>query len=160
MKKAVLFSIVLVIIHLKGLAQTITATSGFNTSLPATSVSEAGSNYSTTATSAVNQTLISLRAAAGVFTFTISVHKIDTDWNSGLSVWVQRTGTGTGGGTLSTTGGSTYQQITNSSQFFFSGVLGTNRRRNNIPIQYQIRGASVLLPVKTYTTTVVYTISN
>jgi hypothetical protein len=32
--------------------------------------------------------------------------------------------------------------------------------KNNVPIQYRIQGASVLLPVKTYTTTVVYTISN
>ncbi|MBL7814150.1 MAG: hypothetical protein JNL70_04015 [Saprospiraceae bacterium] len=146
-------------------AQSIAASPGWSVSVPANTITEAGSDYSANATSAINQTLVSLTMPGGVFgaNFTVSVHKIDTDWHSNLSLWVQRTGTGTGNGLFSAsiTGGASFLQLTSSPQTFYTGTTGfLGSTRNNVPIQYEIRGISVLIPVKTYSTTVVYTISN
>jgi hypothetical protein len=90
----------------------------------------------------------------------VNVHRIDTDWNSNLSLWVQRTGNGTGGFLGSIAGGLAFIQLTTTPQLLYSGNIGFAAGRNNVPIQYQIRGLSVLIPVKTYTITVVYTVSN
>ncbi len=160
MKKAIFLPISL-IFNIEIVAQTITASPSWSVAIPATTITEAGSNYATNVMSAVDQTLIDLRAANNIFTFTISVHKLDTDWDNTLSVWVQRTGEGisSGGGTVSTSGGLTYQQVTNSTLYFFSGTLPNNRRRRDVPIQYEIRGLSVLIPVKTYSTSIIYTVS-
>lgn len=163
--KKTLFLILFALCHFVGKSQSITASPGWNISVPASTITEAGSNYTTNATSAINQTLVSLTMSGGLFgtTYTVRVHKIDTDWNSNLSLWVLRTGDGTGnaffGGNI--TGGTTFTQLTSAPQTFYSGSTGFfGSSRNNVPIQYEIRGLSVLLPVKTYSTTVVYTISN
>lgn len=165
MKKTV-FLILFALYHLIGTAQTITASPGWNVSIPANTVTEAGSNYTTNATSAINQTLVSLSISGGLFgtTYTVSVQKMDTDWHSNLSLWALRTGDGTGNGIFilgTITGGTTFTQLTNAPQTFYTGTTGLlGSSRTNVPIQYEIRGLSVLLPVKTYATTVVYTISN
>jgi hypothetical protein len=146
-------------------AQTITASPGWSQSVPANTITEAGNNYTSPITSATNQTLVSFSLPSGLFgtTYTVSIHKIDATWHTNLSLWAQRTGTGTGGGLFATgtiAGGTSYIQLTNSPQVFFSGATGIlSSGRSNIPIQYQVQGVSVLLPVRTYTTTVVYTVS-
>jgi predicted metal-dependent phosphotriesterase family hydrolase len=141
------------------LAQTISASPGWTASVPATRITEAGRNYTTNVTSARTQTRINLLTATGIFTYTVSVHKVDTDWNNTLTLWVRRTGNGTGtGGTI--TGGTAYQQITNTTRSFFRGTVGTSRQRTNITVQYEIRNLSVTIPVKTLTTTLVYTLSD
>lgn len=143
----------------KPFAQSITASPGWNLSVASGTITEAGNNYSGSFSSATNQTLVS--CTTGFFAnYTVSVHKIDTDWNTSLSLWVQRTGTGTGGFLSSISGGTSYIQLTNSPQVLYTGNMFFGTSRNNVPIQYQIQGLSVLLPVKTYTTTVIYTITD
>ena len=146
-------------------AQTISASPGWNISIPASTITEAGNNYTTNATSAVNQTFVNFTIPGGYrTTYTVKIHKVDSDWHSNLSLWAQRTGSGTENyfilhGTIAN--GATFIQVTSSPQTFFMGTLVLfATRRTNIPIQYEIRGISVLLQVKTYSTTVVYTISN
>lgn len=141
-------------------AQTISASPGWSYSVPSGTITEAGTNYSISPTSAANQTLISMAGFSIFETYAVTVHKIDTDWNGALSLQVQRTGTGSNGFFGSTNGGAAYITLTNSPQAFFNGNIGFANSKNNVPIQYRIQGASVLLPVKTYTTTVVYTVSN
>lgn len=164
--KKIIFLAILLLSSFMGRTQTITASPSWNISVPANTITEAGNNYTTNITSAASQTLVSFSVSAGLFggNYTVSVHKIDSDWHSNLSLWTQRTGAGTGSGWFSSgtiTGGLTFVQLTNAPQTFFSGSTGIlSSGRTNIPIQYEIRGVSVLLPVKTYTTTVVYTISN
>jgi hypothetical protein len=156
----IFLNILLLFCYLGANSQTITASPGWSYSVPAGTITDAGLNYSISPASAASQTLVSIAGFVIFDSYTVSVNKVDTDWNSGLSLQVQRTGTGTTGFFGSTNGGSAYITLTNSPQVFFSGNIGFANSKSNVPIQYQILGASVLLPVKTYTTTVVYTVSN
>ena len=86
--------------------------------------------------------------------------KSDTSWDSRLIITARRTGTGTGSTNFSTTNGTTSQTITNTPTYFFETRPGSGTAVSNIPIQYLITGYTVLLPVKAYTTTILYTVTN
>jgi hypothetical protein len=138
-------------------AQTISINSGSTWSVPslASTITKAGKNYEHTEISGPSQTLLKVNALIG---WSITAHLSTTsNWDSSLKLYVQRTGSGTGIAILS--GGLTYIQLSSTPQPFFSGLLNLLAHRDNIPIQYKIEGLSVTLPVKTYTTTVMYTIS-
>jgi len=138
-------------------AQTISINSGTTWSIPSLSstITKAGKNYEHIETSSASQTLLKVNA---VLAWSISAHLSTTsNWDSSLKLSVQRTGNGTGIAIL--TGGTTYIQLTSHPQTFFNGLLNLTASRDNIPIQYKIEGLSVTLPVKTYTTTVTYTVS-
>jgi hypothetical protein len=160
MKKIVLF-IASLLCCFVAKSQRISVNTGWSVSIPVGTITEAGNDYSTSVTSPISQTLIDFKTG-GASSYTISVQKVDIDWHPNLSVWVQRNGDGSGSGglTVPMTGGTTFIQVTNTPQIFFFDASGASHNRNNVPIQYRILGYSVLLPVKTYTTTVVYTISN
>ncbi|GGM95293.1 hypothetical protein GCM10010967_30890 [Dyadobacter beijingensis] len=138
-------------------AQTFVINSGTSWSIPslASTITKAGKNYEHIETSSASQTLVKVNALLG---WTVTAHLSSTsNWDSALKLSVQRTGNGTGIAILS--GGTTYIQLTSTPQTFFTGLLNLTAHRDNIPIQYKIEGLSVTLPVKTYTTTVTYTIS-
>jgi hypothetical protein len=138
-------------------AQTISINSGTTWSIPTLSstITKAGKNYEHIETSSASQTLLKVNALIG---WSISAHLSTTsNWDSSLKLYVQRTGNGTGIAIVS--GGTTYMQLSSTPQVFFTGLLNLLAHRDNIPIQYKIEGLSVMLPVKTYTTTVTYTIS-
>lgn len=138
-------------------AQTISINGGTTWSIPTLSstITKAGKNYEHIETSGTSQTLLKVNA---VLAWSITAHLSTTsNWDSSLKLSVQRTGNGTGIAIL--TGGTTYIQLTSTPQAFFSGLLNLTASRDNIPIQYKIEGLSVMLPVKTYTTTVTYTVS-
>lgn len=141
-------------------AQSITITngaSGSTWSIPTLSsvITKAGKNYEHIETSGVSQTLLKVNSA---LLWGVSIQQSGTsNWDTSLKIFVKRTGDGTGGAIIS--GGATYMQLTSSNQSFFSGLLGLGFSRDNIPIQYKIEGLSVLLPAKTYTTTILYTVT-
>ena len=138
-------------------AQTISINSGNTWSVPTLSstITKAGKNYEHVETSSASQTLFKVNA---LLAWSISAHLSSTsNWDSSLKLYVQRTGSGTGIAIV--TGGTTYMQLTTTPQLFFSGLLNVLAHRDNIPVQYKIEGLSVMLPVKTYTTTITYTIS-
>ena len=142
-------------------AQTITATGGWSYTFG--TVNEAGSNLSTTAiSSAINQTIIDFSGFSKNASFTVRVHKSDIDWNASLVLSVVRTSNGTGGTSTTISGGTTPIALTSTAQVYFSGNVGNSPTRGitGINNQYQITGQTVLIPAKTYTTNVVYTISN
>lgn len=138
-------------------AQTLSINSGTTWSVSSLSstITKAGKNYEHIETSSASQTLFRVNAAIA---WSITAHLSTTsNWDSSLKLYVQRTGNGTGIAIV--TGGTTYMQLTATPQLFFSGLLNVFANRDNIPVQYKIEGLSVMLPVKTYTTTVTYTIS-
>nr|WP_295922676.1 hypothetical protein [uncultured Dyadobacter sp.] len=156
MKKIVLFYITCLFVT-GASAQSVTVINGTNVwSIPTLSstITKAGKNYEHIETSSASQTLIRVTS---LLIWTVSAHMSTSNWDSSLKLSVQRTGNGTGLAILS--GGTTYMQLTSSPQQFFSGALNLGGNRDNIPIQYKIEGLSVTLPVKTYTTTITYTIS-
>ncbi len=142
-------------------AQSISIVGTWSVNIASNTLSEAGTDYGGTVTSSPSQSFISLSGLAWLGSYSVSVRKTDVIWDSSLSLKVRRTGTGTfTGWSSSITGGETFITLTNVNQTFFTGSNFINTVRNNIPIQYEIGGISVLLPVRSYSTTVVYTVSN
>ncbi len=141
-------------------AQSITANTGWTYTFG--TVNEAGSNLSATAiASSTSQTVIAFSGFTPNSTYTVRVHKSDIDWNASLVLSILRTSNGTGGsGGASISGGSTSFALTGTPQVYCSGNIGIGTGRTGINNQYRITGQTVLIPAKTYTANVVYTISN
>jgi hypothetical protein len=139
--------------------QTVSATGTTWNASPA-SITEAGNNYTSTITSAANQSRITVSVGLALLTtWEVFVHKEDVTWNSNLTVWIRKTGDGTGIltpvlGTISPNGTTSFMQLAVSNQSIFSGFSN----RFDVPIQYEIRGVSVLIPVSTYSCTIVFTV--
>lgn len=133
-----------------------------------TAISTTGSDYSPSSlTSAANQTLITASGLGSLLvakSYRISVSRTNTDWHNNLILTARRTGAGTPSflGAVSASGGTTAQTITNISTAFFtinvSFLSLGGISLSNIPIEYSLSGISVILPVKTYSTTITYTI--
>lgn len=160
MKKIFFLTLCLFVIN-QCFTQTLIVTGGWTSTLASTSITEAGLNYPTAdIASAVNQSLIEVNSAKNTVAF-VSIQKSDTSWDAGLIILALRTGIGVGSNNFSTTGGTTPLAITNVPQRFFEVSVGSGSSKvSNIPIQYLIRGFTVLMPVRTYTTTIIYTVSN
>jgi hypothetical protein len=134
-----------------------------------TAITTTGSDYSGSLTSAANQTLITASGLGSLLAaknYRISVSRTDANWHNNLVLTARRTGGGNPSflGILSASGGTTAQTITNLSTAFFTINVGFlslglgNASLSNIPIEYTLSGISVVLPVKTYSTTITYTI--
>ncbi|WAC14698.1 hypothetical protein [Dyadobacter pollutisoli] len=160
MKKYTLLFLIL-IVGASGFCQTI----AISTSTPAggtwsvtslsSSLTSAGSNYTHVEESSASHTMLKVTA---LLLYSVSAHQnVTSNWDSSLLLSIKRTGNGTGSGTIAN--GTDYIQLTTSPQTFFTGSLGLGLSRDNIPVQYKITGLSVMLPVKTYTTTIQYTIT-
>ncbi|AWV97396.1 hypothetical protein [Arcticibacterium luteifluviistationis] len=141
------------------------------TSIDANSVIEPGTDYASDfhIESEINQNTIDvsplLSAIVPLFGWRISVSRNYENWHPALNLSVRRSGNGTGYAIIrvlqsdinpSISGGNTYQVIPPApeSAEFFSGKA----KYRDIPIQYKLSGLSVLIPTKTYSTDVTYTI--
>jgi len=129
-------------------------------SVSETDITEAGSDFSGTYTSAANQILVNIpHSNNGNFNYDVHIQKQDIDWHTDLDLYVRRTGSGNGAGNGNGNGfvqlGTNYQLVTSTNQFFFKG----RKKRQDIPIQYEIRNVSVLMPAKSYETTIIYTVT-
>lgn len=132
----------------------ITATGSWSKTLTSADVPDAGTDITGTHTSASNQVLIDVEwPQKSNYRYRVTVRKSDVSWNASLLLYVKRTGNGTGQRTIS--GGTSYILLSSTNQTFFTG----NRDRFNVPIQFQITGVSVLIPAQTYSTTVIYTVT-
>lgn len=109
----------------------------------------AGSDLIDTYESASNTVAIDIIAPTN---WRVDVKKSDTNWHANFQLYVRRTSDGSGSGSIS--GGTSYQEITDTDQSFFNGTLD----RSNITGQLKLTGVSVQIPVDTYTTTVYYTV--
>lgn len=123
---------------------------------------EAGSDFTGIYTSDLAQVYLSATTtkAKGNFNWSVSIHKEDSNWDASMNISARRTGSGlssgngNGGGLIQ--GGSNFQQLNSIPTSFFSGKKG----RLDIPIQYQIDNVSVLIPSGTYSTTIVFTLTD
>ncbi len=141
-------------------SQTLAVSGGWTSTLATSNITEAGNNYPNgSLISATNQTSMTVNSASNSVAY-IYIQKSDTSWDSRLIISARRTGTGSGSGGFSSTNGTTLQTITNIPQYFFEIRTGIGTQVSNIPIQYYITGFTVLLPVKAYTTTLLYTVTN
>jgi hypothetical protein len=137
----------------------ITLSGSWNYNIASSALLEAGNDFSTTTyQSATNQVLLNITNSPKPnrnFVWRIDVRKSDISWNANLILSARRTGNSIplSGGSI--TGGLAFQAITNSNQTFFSG----RKSVSDIPIQYQITGASVLIPAQTFSTTIIYTVT-
>ncbi len=119
--------------------------SDFEAELP-----EAGSDIAATYTTRQALINLSLRSFGN---YRITVRQEDTNWDSQLGFYVRRTGNGSGRGSIF--GGTNFLKLDSFDQVFFEGFY----TRSNIPIQYEFRNLSVLVPADGHTSAVIYTIT-
>ncbi len=142
-------------------------TGNWNYIIPANDIIEAGNDFSGTYASAANQISASIYLNGGWlgfwwnyfinYSWQVEVTKLDIDWDPNILIYIRRTGNGAGyGGGNYISGGNSYMQLTNANQQFFQGA----QARMNVPVQLQLRDISVTMPAKTYSTTIVYTITS
>jgi hypothetical protein len=155
--KTILFSITFLLSGFCVKAQSINAIGSWSVSVPSNTISEAGNDYNMNLTSMSNQTILDINVPLTTTSWRVDVNKQDSFWNNSLTLWIRKTGDGVGvaGSSIAPIGTIPFFQLANMGQAFFSGV----KNYVGIPIQYEIRGLSVLIPASTYNTTVVYTIT-
>jgi len=158
MKKSILLIGILLLLLPEAEAIDINATGGWTETIDAADLTAgAGSDLTTTYTSATNATLITIINCTGsTDNWRVDVRRLDINWSASFTLRVRRTNTGTagsGGGSCCTGGGS-FMNITTTDQTFFSG----RGNRNNVACRYRLLGMSINIPPATYSTTVIYTI--
>ena len=84
-------------------------------------------------------------------TWEVEISKSDATWPSQVNIYARRTTDGTGDGTI--TGGTTYQEITDIDEPFFSGTDD----RTNVKVQIKLEGVTVGMNLDDYDTTISYT---
>jgi hypothetical protein len=132
-------------------AANITITGSWSRTISASDLTGgAGSNLTATYTSATNQVLMGVTTT--LTNWRVDVLRIDSTWNASFVLSIRRTGSGTGTGSVS--GGTSYLTILTTSQTFVTG----SGNLSSIPLQERLGGVSVSIPVATYTTTIQYTV--
>jgi hypothetical protein len=139
-------------------SQEVSVSGNWSLTIDATDLqSGAGSDLIDTYESNTNQVYVSVTKSGGFFSnwyWRVDITKTDGNWPSDFHLDVRRSSDGFGfGGSIS--GLTSYQEIVNSFPPYFTG----NRNRYFIGMQYRLRGVSVQIPPDTYTTTVVYTVT-
>lgn len=113
----------------------------------------AGSDLASTYESASNQASITISGTGGnTDAWRVDVRRTDGTWHANFTLSVQRTGDGSGAGSIS--GGTAYQAITTTDASFFSGAGD----RSGITVQFKLQGMSVQVAPATYSTTITYTV--
>jgi len=117
-------------------------------------LTEAGNDYVGTYLSDINATYIKIAAANQTIDYKVVIHREDSaDWDTRLDLQIKRISISVNG----STGGLTFTSIPAN---FDKDFYYTKGKNNTDKIQFQIKGISVLLPAKVYTTTVVFTVMN
>jgi len=129
----------------------ITATGGWTEVIDAGDlVSGAGSDLQSVYESATDATILDVTPAFDFYD--VYVRRSDTNWSGDFSLYIKRTGDGTGAGSISF--GASYKEVTTVDTKFFSGYMS----RTGIPIQYKLSGMSVNIAPDSYSTTIIFTI--
>lgn len=134
------------------LAGDIYATGGWTRTIDASDLTAgAGSDLAASYESASDATDLETSVAGN---YRVDVRRNVGSWDGALSLYVKRTSDGTGSGSVS--GGTAYQEVTITSQEFFTGSLS----RTDVHVQYQVDGLSIDVDPDTYATMVSYTITD
>lgn len=151
------FFVILIVFIFKAykiLAISITVTGSWSLTIDETDLQAgAGSDLVAQYPSASNQVIVDITQTNRPWTVTI--RGTVTNWHSDMRVWVRRTGDGNGHPLGSIQGGTSWQQVTLTDQYFFEGT----RRRINVPIQLGVNGVSLQIPPDTYSSTIIYTVT-
>lgn len=131
----------------------LTVTGNWSKMIAASDISEAGNDYPTSYASNTNQTLLTINPKNWNKIITVFVKRNDIAWHNNLNLKVKRTSNGTNGNT-NIVDGLNYQTISNFDAYFFK-CIGYH---TFIPLQYEITGISVVLPVQSYSTEIMYTV--
>ncbi|OGS70581.1 MAG: hypothetical protein A3F91_08845 [Flavobacteria bacterium RIFCSPLOWO2_12_FULL_35_11] len=153
MKNLIFIAFLVISNSLFGQGFDMTVTGNWTRTIDASDIGEAGSDYPATFTSNLNQTLLTIDPKNKNKTFVVFVHKEDIAWIAALTLKIRRTSNGTNGNN-SINGGLNYQVITNNDANFFtcSDLL------TFVQLQYEITGISILLPVQSYSTSIMFTV--
>lgn len=132
---------------------TIKVSGGRSSSNFTADIPDAGSDISSVYTTSSALINLSITSSGD---YRISAQQADDNWDSRLSFYIRRTGSGTGttGGYIF--GGASFFPLSPFSQTFFEGRF----TRRNVPIQYEFRNLSVLIPAGGQTSSVIYTITS
>jgi hypothetical protein len=120
-------------------------------------ITEAGNDYPAAYNSNVNQTLLTINPTSNGKTIYVYVTRNDIAWHNNLTLKIKRTSSGTNNNTSISSGGLSYQTITNA-QSPVTPLFTCTGTFVNIPFQYELTGISVVLPVQSYSTTIMYTV--
>jgi hypothetical protein len=113
----------------------------------------AGSNLADSFESTVDATIISIAGTeCPCGAWDVLIRKSASSWASGATLYVKRTGNGSGAGSIR--GGTLYIAVGESDVLFFSG----NGDKTNISIQYKISGLSISAPQGTYSAPITFTV--
>ncbi len=105
-----------------------------------------GSDFTPDLESIADYTKFDIRKANGLY-YEVDVKKTDTSWDSHLHFYVRVSSYING----PISGGSFYQEVTDSYQYFFNGTNDAD-----VYLQLKFGQVSALIPVGTYSTTVTY----
>jgi hypothetical protein len=135
----------------------LTVSGNWSKTFSASDISDAGNDYPNSFISSTNQSLITVSPggnSTNYININVLVHREDIAWDNGLNLKIKRSTIGNG----SISGGLTFQTINTTDSNLFS----CTGNHTNVPLQYEITGISVLLPVpvEPYSTTVVFTLMN
>lgn len=152
---AILLSAILPVAESSWAAISITAAGFWSDTIDETDlVAGPGSNIIDTHESAADQ--VSLDVTGTIDppdTWRVDVRRVDSTWHTNLHLHLKRTSDG-GGPPGSISGGTSYQEVTDTYQSFFSGAGD----HTGINVQLKMTGVSVAVPAATYSSTVYYTI--
>jgi hypothetical protein len=116
-------------------------------------IAGAGSDLNGTYDSPADQVAISITQRVGAWSVASAI-SAGGGWNGSLTLWVRRSSSGSGGGTVQ--GGLSYQMLDAVSREFFTGTDD----KIGIGVQLRLTGMSVQIPDATYSCSVVYTVSD
>jgi hypothetical protein len=120
-----------------------------------------GTDFTSTQSSAANQVNIDIPTlSVANARWIVYVGKADVSWNAGLTLWIARTGNGSGPGGGQISGPlNTFIQVPDVPPGTATELYRGRRWRNGVPAQLQVQGLSVALHAATFTTTVTFTVT-
>ena len=112
-----------------------------------------GSDLKQVFTSATNAAYVDVSVFPFMWNWQVMIGMNVINWHPNLQVWARRSGNGTTWfGSIS--GGTSYQRVNELALTFYTGSLN----RSDVPIQYEIRNVSALIPARSYSVEIVYTL--
>jgi hypothetical protein len=135
-------------------AMDVALTGSWTVSLGASDLASGpGSPFTSTQASASSEIRIDVTLTAGnTDNWRLDVRKADTTWDPSIHVWVRRTGTGSGAGSVAD--GLSWVEVTSTDTEFYSGAGD----RTGIPVQVRITGISLSVPPASYYANLTYSL--
>jgi len=150
MKRTTL-SILFCLMGLSLFAQEIRIRGSVDFSFSATNI-QPGEDYSLETQSKQDGVRLDIKKISRQAYWRVTVNKSDINWDNQVKIYVRRTNSGSGNGSV--WGCTNYTQIQNMPQTAMQGQGALN----NIYLQYKLTGISVSLPANTYYTDIIYTL--